>query len=206
MYLDGVDVEDVLHYFNEVVLDSEFSNGGNSKLVQKWAWPIDYWIGGTPTDVDLEVFDSFVEILNAIEGFPGFVKVEQEWQADLRFYFCDSEELGNRMGGDFANGGYDGAVTFWYNGYNELTSEIICVRNDIDQQIRNSVILEELYNGLGPVQDTILRQDSIIYQYGSDVQELSVMDLLILKLLYHPDMECGMNIDECEAVIRALYY
>jgi hypothetical protein len=28
----------------------------------------------------------------------------------------------------------------------------------------------------------------------------------LTKLLYHPDMKCGMNAAECEAVIRNLYY
>ena len=32
------------------------------------------------------------------------------------------------------------------------------------------------------------------------------MDTLILKLLYHPEMQCGMHAEECEAVIRELYY
>ena len=29
---------------------------------------------------------------------------------------------------------------------------------------------------------------------------------LLLQLLYHPDIRCGMNAAECEAVIRGLYY
>ena len=72
--------------------------------------------------------------------------------------------------------------------------------------MRNSVILEEIYNGLGPVQDTDLRPDSLIYSAYSTPQELTEIDELILKLLYHPDMVCGMNAQECEAVIRQLYY
>ena len=77
---------------------------------------------------------------------------------------------------------------------------------EFDQEVRNSVILEEIYNGLGPVQDTDLRQDSLIYSGYSIPQELTEIDELLLKLLYHPDMKCGMNAAECEAVIRNLYY
>ena len=32
------------------------------------------------------------------------------------------------------------------------------------------------------------------------------IDLLILQLLYHPDIKCGMNASACEEVIRSLYY
>lgn len=199
-------MEDVIRYFNEVVLDSEFSDGGNAKLVQKWDNPIVYWVGGSPTDADIAVMESFMDTVNGIPGFPGYVAGDQEYLSDLRIYFCDGEEMENRMGPNFANGLFDGAVTFWYDGENRLYSEVICIRHDIDQQIRNSVIAEELYNGLGPVQDTVLREDSIIYQYGSEVQSLSNVDLLLLKLLYHPEIQRGMNAEECTAVIRQLYY
>jgi hypothetical protein len=59
---------------------------------------------------------------------------------------------------------------------------------------------------LGPIQDTGLRPDSIIYQEYSEPQELTEVDELILKLLYHPDILPGMNAAQCEEVIRRLYY
>jgi hypothetical protein len=101
--------------------------------------------------------------------------------------------------------GMDGAVTFWYL-YDEIYDAIICYRTDLDQYLRNSVILEEIYNGLGPIQDTSLRSDSIIYSEFSQPQELTDIDELLLKLLYHPDILPGMNAQQCEQVIRALYY
>ena len=107
------------------------------------------------------------------------------------------------MGDDFY--GMDGGVTFWYLD-DEIYDATICYRTDLSQQLRNSVILEEIYNGLGPIQDTDLRPDSIIYAEFSQPQKLTEMDELILRLLYHPQMKCGMTADECEAVIRRLYY
>ena len=108
------------------------------------------------------------------------------------------------MGNDFI--GTDGGVTFWYNGANEIYSETIGYRTDISQEVRNSVILEEIYNGLGPIQDTNLREDSIIYSGYTTPQSLTAVDELILKLLYHPDIKCGMNAAQCETVIRKIYY
>ena len=68
------------------------------------------------------------------------------------------------------------------------------------------MILEEIYNGLGPIQDTSMRSDSIIYSEFSQPQNLTDIDELLLKLLYHPDILPGMNAQQCEQVIRALYY
>ena len=203
LYIDWLPVKDVIRYFNEVVLDAEFVNDGNATLIQKWVDPITYWIGGDPTDEDLAMMDYIADTLNAIEGFPGLSEGESEYLSSIQIYFCTQDEMINRMGfGD----GLDGAVTFWYNGDNQIYSAVICVRNDIDQHLRNSVLLEEIYNGLGPIQDTVLRSDSVISQSYNEVQQMTKIDLLILQLLYHPDMKCGMTAAECEAVIRQLYY
>ena len=83
---------------------------------------------------------------------------------------------------------------------------MIGYRTDLAQEIRNSVILEEIYNGLGPINDTQLRRDSVIYSEYSIPQSLSQIDEVILKLLYHPKMQCGMSAAACEEVIRQLYY
>ena len=77
---------------------------------------------------------------------------------------------------------------------------------DLDQHTRSSVILEEIYNGLGPLMDTVEREDSIVYQYGSDVTELSDSDWVILKLLYSEEVKAGMDQETCEEVLRSLYW
>ena len=204
LYLETASVEDVILWFNEVVLDSEFNHGGDPSRLQKWADPIYYGIEGQPTQEDLQMLESFCAWLNTVEGFPGiFAASEGDW-VNLRICFTDEQGLLNTMGAEYT--GLDGAVTFWYDGSDRIYDAVICIRTDLDQHLRNSVILEELYNGLGPVQDTGLRPDSIIYQEFAQPQALTAVDELLLKLLYHPEMLCGMDADQCEAVIRILYY
>lgn len=202
-YIPGVSVENVITYFNEVCLDAEFVNSGDASLLQKWTEPIRYVLHGDYTEQDVATLSSFVAWLNTIEGFPGIAEATEEEIANLHIHICGQAEMTDLMGSQFI--GMDGAVTFWYMD-NEIYDAIICCRSDIDQTVRNSVILEELYNGLGPVQDTALRPDSIIYAEFSQPQSLTEMDELILKLLYHPQLLCGMDAAECEAVIRQLYY
>ena len=201
LYIEGLPVEDVIRYFNEVCLDAEFVNSGDPSRVQKWTKPIGYRIFGTPTDKDREVLMGFVAWLNTIAGFPGMTESEN---GELKIYFYEKTAYENLMGGNFAD--TDGGVTFWYNGKNQIYSATIGYRTDISQEVRNSVILEEIYNGLGPIQDTDLREDSIIYSGFSTPQSLTEVDKLILKILYHPDIRCGMNAAQCEAVIREIYY
>jgi len=202
-YLPDVDVEDVITYFAEVCLDSEITHSGNPCLVQKWDCPIKYGLYGSPTEEDIRVLEGFCDWLNTVEGFPGISESPSAEQTNMRIYFCPQSEIPERMGDQFRN--MDGAVTYWYE-QNAIYDAIICVRSDVNQHLRTSVLLEEIYNSLGPVQDTVLRPDSLIYQYYAEPQEMTDIDELIVKLLYHPSMKCGMNAERCEKVIRKLYY
>ena len=204
LYIPGVDVEDVIVWFNEVCPDAEFVNSGDATLLQKWTVPIRYSLHGTYTEADLATLNSFAQWLNTIEGFPGIAEARKSEVANLQMHFCTPLEMTELMGSQCTN--MDGTVTFWYNMDNEIYDAIICCLNSHGQTLRNSVILEELYNGLGPIQDTSLRPDSLIYAEFSEPQELSEIDKLILQLLYHPDMKCGMDSVQCEEVIRKLYY
>lgn len=203
LYLPDVAVEDVIRYFNEVCLDAEFVNNGNASVVQKWAAPIRYILHGDATNEDVQTLSAFTAWLNTIDGFPGISQTADPDEANLRIHFCSEDGLLAILGNNFY--GTDGGVTFWYRD-DEIYDAVICYRTDLDQALRNSVILEEIYNGLGPVQDTDLRPDSIIYSGFSQPQALTQIDELILRLLYHPRIKCGMSAAECEAVIRQLYY
>ena len=78
-------------------------------------------------------------------------------------------------------------------------------RTDVPQEDRNSIMKEEIINVMG-ISDTVLREDSIVYQYSNDNMELSDVDLLILELLYHPAIQPGMTVEECHAILSELYY
>ena len=203
LYLPGVTTEDVIGYFHEVCLDAEFVNSGDPTRLQRWETPILYrWEGETPED--RQVLDAFAAWLNGVEGFPGIREAQPDEAANLRITFCGGDDYLEMMGDNFA--GTDGGVTFWYNGADEIYDGIIGCRSELTSDLRRSVILEEVYNGLGPVHDTAIRPDSIIYSDFSTPQWLSPVDELILKLLYHPDMKCGMDQTQCEEIIRKLYY
>lgn len=203
LYIPGLDVEDVILYFNEVALDAESFDSGDPSRLQRWATPIFYHVYGEPTDADLAVLEDFVAWLNTILSFPGMYEIDDPAAATMRIHFTDQDGLLDIMGSDFT--GLDGAVTYWYDN-DEIYDCTICIRTDIGQYVRNSVIMEEVYNGLGPIQDTSLREDSLIYSGYSEPQELTEIDEMLLRLVYHPDLKAGMNAEECEAIIRQVYY
>ena len=104
--------------------------------------------------------------------------------------------------GDYATG----ATQFWYyTNTNDIYTARIGYRTDISQEERNSILIEEIVNTLG-ITDTVLRTDSIVYQYSDENLALSDVDWIILKLLYDPAIRCGMDFDSCSRIIPELYY
>jgi len=207
LYLPDCTQEQMITYFEEVVLHAEYSTGsGDTSLVQKWLLPICYQIEGNPTEEDVAILKELFAQLNELPDFPVFYEAEQPWMADLTIYFLEPEPFREMfspmLNGDEANG----AVQFWYyTATNEIHSANVGYRTDLDQRTRSSILLEEIVNMLG-LSDTVLRKDSIVYQYSDNNMELSDIDWVILKMLYDPRIQCGMDFEDCKAVIQELYY
>lgn len=197
----------IMEYFEEIVLATEYSDGvGNTALVQKWNTPMAYRIYGEPTQEDLAVLTDLFEQLNEIPGFPGIYAAADGELDNLSIRFLGpqafTDQFSSFLGGEDAYG----ATQFWfYTATNDIYTADIGYRTDIDQQTRNSILLEEIFNMLG-TSDTVLREDSIVYQYSNSNTALSDVDWIILKLLYDPAIQCGMDLESCRAIIGQLYY
>ena len=205
-YIDGLTAEELILYFNEVCINSDLSvNKSPTYLIRKWENPIYYMVYGEYTDEDIETLESFAEFLNSIYGFPGMYKAANESEKNFSIYFGDHNKMVEVMGEAASNA--NGFVRVSYNTYTkELVRGQICYLSTLDQQYRNRVIMHEIFNGIGAMNDTISRKDSIIYNLGITADVLSAEDITIIKMLYLPQIKSGMNEDQCEAVIREFYY
>ena len=206
-YMERYSVEQVIEYFNEVVLNVEYGAGsGNHQAVKKWTERITYRLEGEATEKDLAVLEGFFAELNAIEGFPGIYLATENETAAMSIHFYNRHGFRNNMSQYIDNETADGAAVYWfYNDNNQIHTAKIGYRTDIKQTTRNSVLLEEIVNALG-LGDSWLREDSIVYNGYSLPQKLSDMDWLILKLLYNANIKSGMSQNECEEIIKTLYY
>ena len=207
LYIKGVSVKQMQHYFNEVVLNAEYTeNASQASLVQKWTEPIYYDFQGNVTDEDLVVLNKLFAQLNEVKGFPGIAPAGTGKTANLTISFLDAADFQKNFA-DVVNGedAYGAAQYWYYNETNEIYSGRIGYRTDISQNERNSVFLEEIVNVLG-LSDTEKRTDSIVYQYSNEAVELSAEDWAIVKLLYHPLMQSGMDEAACKLIVGQLYY
>ena len=207
LYREGFDVEEVLTYFHEVTNQIEYTDGtGDPSLIQKWLSPLIYRIDGAPTEEDLRVLEEFCQQLNAVPGFPGIREAQEGEFENLTRSFLDPDSFRERFS-DVVHGEEAwGATQYWYyTDTNEIHTAAIGYRTDIPQPDRSSIILEEIVNTLG-ISDSERRSDSIVYQHSNENLQLSVIDWLLLELLYHPDIAPAMDAEMCEKIIRDLYY
>lgn len=207
IYNENYTVDDVLKYFEEVVLTAEYSDSEQSRRVQKWLLPIYYSLEGDFTERDNEVLTDFAATLNSVRGFPGFYPATNGKKASVEIKFYDGNDLMAEMG-EVVNGERsDGIVQYWYLLDNSIIyAAKIGYDNGVSQKVRNSVIVEEIMNAIGFSNDTVLRHDSVIYEKYTENYTLSEMDLILLKLLYNPLIKPDMPKDECFDIIKKLYY
>ena len=207
LYREGLDIEQVLTYFQEVCNQLEYTDGtSDPALTKKWLTPLVYRIHGEPTAEDLSVLADFCERLNAVPGFPGIREAQEDEAENLTLSCLDQESFRAQFSECVQGEDAWGACQFWYwTDTNELYDARIGYRTDIPQLERSSILLEEIVNSIG-ITDTLRRSDSIVYQDSNENLQPSVVDWLILKLLYHPDIQCGMDAQQCEQIIRELYY
>lgn len=203
----GYSPEEVVEYFGDVALQTEFAgSSNNSNLLRRWGDPIRCYIYGEPTSEDLLLIDALFAELNNIPGFVGIHIADDSDEANVRIHFATGEEYDD-LATQYVSGASDGFATCWYytdsNRYYE--AEVgICM--DVTQTTRNSVILEELVQMLGLLNDSYLYEDSIFYQSFNEPQWPSDLDWIMVQLLYHPLIEPGMTYEDCAELIPDILY
>ncbi len=199
-YADRVSVDKIAYYFNDVCFGNEY--GSAKDKITKWQDPIMLYIDGVATMTDYEVLTDFLDYLNNIDGFPGIMQIYDKAQANLVVHFYGLEQFRNEVEVQDA----DGFATFnFQTDTGIITDGNIYIRTDISQADRSSIILEEIYQILGPTKDTLVRKDSIIYQRGN-AAALSKEDKSIISMLYNSHITPGMTMAQSEEVIREIYY
>lgn len=179
-----------LELCEQCIYTSEY--GDNHSGLVRWEEPLRIYVGGTPTSADLETLDTFcIQLACRVPGLPNISRVEDEFAANVCIYFVPLNQI-KYYNPNYEEGNW-GFVTYWYNDW-KLDQMVIVIATDVtDQKDRNHLIMEEITNGLGVANDHYEYKDSITYQPWTTVQALSEVDWMMLNMIYHPDIEPGMD-------------
>lgn len=204
-YAPGVSVDQIIAYFNKVVLGIESNAGvGETALVQKWDAPINYRIEGMPNRQDAQNLNNLAKQLNAVEGFPG-IQAAQGLEQNLTIYFLKDEEFDTQFSHIMDGETADGVVQIWRNDSSGIYSARVGYRQSASQESRDLLLPEKLVEILG-ISGATAQKETTDDPKPKTIIDLSDLDWSVIKLLYNPRIHNGMNADECEMIIRELYY
>ncbi len=196
-------VSEIIQYFQQVALDSEYGDRSKMHVVHKWTVPIRLCISGMSDKKDEALIASITDRMNSVAGFPGISLQSSNIHANLIVYFLDDETFDIHCS-QYGISDVSGFVRYTTKS-NRIDSGTVYIRSSISQQERNSVIWEELMQATGLTNDSYMYTDSLFYNGRTMPQEPSELDWLLFRLLYHPSLEIGMNANECTQAITLLF-
>jgi len=203
--------KELTEYFNEIALESEFDN--SSENVIKWTKPMKLYI---LKDKEYEQQVSFIK--NTVETINEITQddFKIELMSDLKesnsvIFLCEREkaiELDSALFEGISED-FSGLSLAEFNNRFEIYSSRIFIDVTEPIELQKSVILEEITQSLGLLNDSEKYTNSIFYekQYidNNSNYEYSKEDIEIIKLLYHPYMKPGLTKVEAENILKRIF-
>lgn len=197
-----------LNYFGEVALG--FESGNVSEITRRWQGDIKLFVGGSYNERQLTELKSVISELNdLIAPTAEITVVQNQSQSDAYFHFGSAAsylalfpELSEALKG---NGGY---FNVWFEQDVIVASRIFVNTELLNFEQQKSLIREELAQSLGLGNDSPLYPNSVFYETannGGFATSFADLDREVIRLLYHPQMQIGLNHSEANATIRAIY-
>jgi hypothetical protein len=185
---------EVINYFHDVALGFEF--GTASQVTRKWRTELKVFVGGYPNTTLLNELQTIVGEINvlATDGFK--ISITKDTLASNCYLLFDSgskfasvyQPASSTVGTNF------GLFYVFFDNENYIYRSLIYVdifrANEIEQR---HILREELTQSLGLARDSPKYFDSIFQASWTSTTSYSNIDRDLIRLLYHPYMQTGLN-------------
>ncbi|QMU63345.1 MAG: DUF2927 domain-containing protein [Flavobacteriaceae bacterium] len=207
--------KELISYFNEVVMKSEYIDNPNKVI--KWKKPMCLSIYfDEEYQGQMKAIERTINNINklATDGFK--IKLSDNMlESNSILYICNFERLStlnhnfHKKINDFINYETSGVA---YTEFNEdnytIDKALIYINSEDPLGIQESTILEEITQSIGLPNDPLTYPNSIFYKDKSednnDMKEYTKMDTDIVRLLYHPKMKPGLNSKQTKRIIKKI--
>lgn len=195
----AIDDNEALSYFSDVALKSEYGGDDFTGIVRRWEEPIRVAVHSGYTDEDYRTLENHVHDLSQIKGFPPISIVQED--GNYNFYFVPLDQMAKVVPG-YVEGNW-GFVSLTWDEQGRIDGGTIGIATDVTNQVqRNHLILEEMTQGLGLLNDSPKYMDSIYQGAWTEVQSLTDLDWLLVKMLYSSAIHAGMHQDEALPALK----
>ena len=187
----GYTDETVIQYFVEVAMYAEYE--GYRGYLMRYESPIQYCFLGHPDEDDKAQVRALAAALNEVPGFPGISEAENDWDANVKIMFSSQADYEAQF--NLHVPGYSwgySSVWFYTTGAEkgQMSATYVWISDDAWPRLdRNSIICEELVQGLGLLNDPEYGYYSIFDQNRNDCDWPSDLDWAVVYLLYDPRMD-----------------
>ena len=196
---------DVIDYFKAVALGFEFGNA--SRITRKWNSDMNIFTEGEPsTELMNELNEIILEINDlATDGFQINI-VDQSSQSNYHIFFGTGTEYAQSYPSqtNFVDANW-GLFSVYWNAQNEFTTGHMYVdisRANLTEQ--KHLLREELTQSLGLARDSQRYLESIFQSAWTSTTDYAEIDRDLIRLLYHPDLNIGLNENRVEEVLREI--
>lgn len=195
-----------------VLLGSEV--GDRRDAVVRWTHPVRFLVVGAPVRVQRAVERAFGQLQAVLQGVQQ-LELEHVDGRDARVgqdgfitVFATAprhaEELARRHGAQHPMAAADGWFTISWNPRHELIRAVVFVDPDLDEHWLRHTALEEMFQALGPSNDSARIRDSLVFEGGvatGSHTRLARVDEQVLRLLYR-ELEPGDTAHDIERAMR----
>lgn len=199
--------EDVITYFKDVALGFEF--GSATKVTRKWRDDVSIFIGGSPSAAAKAELDRIIAEINLLTTADDFTVslTTDTLESNSYLFFGSADDFVKAV--PYASEDVGGNFGLFYVNFDSddfIYSSVIYV--DIfrasEQAAQFHLLREELTQSLGLARDSELYDKSIFQQRWTTVNEYASIDRDLIKILYNPAMEPGLDEGEVEPVLEKL--
>jgi len=192
----GLYSSEELNYFAEIAFGAEHRE--ISHVIRKWRGDLNIRIEGDPTAEDLQQVKAAVDLLNQLQNevmlSVGYFETSLviHFAPESTFKKLDGRYTGNNPG-------------FFWVGWveDELYLGTILIDSEgVSQAERNTLIIEELTQSLGLMNDSNRYADSVFNDEKIvPGMSLSPLDQKLVTMLYRPELTPGMTMDEAMEIL-----
>lgn len=200
--------KDVIAYFKEIALGFEFSNA--KEITRKWSSDVLIYVGGEENQVLQDELDAVISELNGLISRDNVeIRITSDsTESNFYVFFGPGEEYGEvyPQAQEFIESNAGLFFVNWGLSSNNFTSGSMYVDTvRPETQFQLHLLREELTQSMGLARDSDRYEGSIFhYDFSVVVTEYSDYDEALIQLLYHPQMETGLDASAVDPILREI--